>query len=323
VRFLRDAEILPRVTHITSVSGGSVLAAHLVLNWDRYCGTPEQFDAAASEVLDFVRLDVRNRIVRRYPLSIPARWISRLLLIGSSRRLTRTGWLEAHYRRHLYGDTSLSELPENPQLHLLSTNLSEGGLCSFTRRGLILQRRLRSGSYRFDTVRADLATVPLAVATSSAFPGFFPPMVLSGSDIGAAEGEFSRQSFTDGGVFDNLGIRAFRFIERSWIGRDFRLREEDFLDIQAVMEVLRRTLGSDIETPAGHIAHLLANQARTEPHDSTKFADSPEQLVKQLSALMVDAKLHREPLLQSLTLESPDAQIARCSEPARVGTAIG
>ena len=33
VRFLRDAGILSRVTHITSVSGGSVIAAHLVLNW--------------------------------------------------------------------------------------------------------------------------------------------------------------------------------------------------------------------------------------------------------------------------------------------------
>jgi predicted acylesterase/phospholipase RssA len=31
VRFLRDAGLLSKVTHITSVSGGSVFAAHLVL----------------------------------------------------------------------------------------------------------------------------------------------------------------------------------------------------------------------------------------------------------------------------------------------------
>jgi predicted acylesterase/phospholipase RssA len=36
VRFLRDAGVLRDVTHITSVSGGSILAAHLVLNWERY-----------------------------------------------------------------------------------------------------------------------------------------------------------------------------------------------------------------------------------------------------------------------------------------------
>ena len=45
VRFLRDGGILPRITHITSVSGGSIFAAHLVLNWDRYNGSPGEFDA--------------------------------------------------------------------------------------------------------------------------------------------------------------------------------------------------------------------------------------------------------------------------------------
>jgi predicted acylesterase/phospholipase RssA len=79
VRFLRDAGILPQVTHITSVSGGSVLAAHLALNWDRYNGSDNDFDAAASEMLSFVRLDVRNRILRRFPMAIPLRWSLRLL----------------------------------------------------------------------------------------------------------------------------------------------------------------------------------------------------------------------------------------------------
>ena len=79
VRFLRDAGILPQVSQITSVSGGRFLAAHLVLNWDRYNGSAGEFDAAASEVLAFVRLDVRNRIVRRFPLSQPLKWARRVL----------------------------------------------------------------------------------------------------------------------------------------------------------------------------------------------------------------------------------------------------
>src|SRR3954452_16087024 len=36
VRFLRDAGILRQVNQITAVSGGSIFAAHLCLNWDRY-----------------------------------------------------------------------------------------------------------------------------------------------------------------------------------------------------------------------------------------------------------------------------------------------
>src|SRR5881398_406470 len=60
VRFLRDAGVLPHVTHITSVSGGSILAAHLALHWNRYTGSANDFDSAAAEVLALVRLDVRN-----------------------------------------------------------------------------------------------------------------------------------------------------------------------------------------------------------------------------------------------------------------------
>src|SRR5262245_16062296 len=104
VRFLRDAGLLSHVSHITSVSGGSIFAAHLVQNWDRYNGSAGEFDAAASELLSFVRLDVRNRIVRRFPFTLPLRW-PRRLLGRSNRKLTRTGLLECHYEKFLYGDT--------------------------------------------------------------------------------------------------------------------------------------------------------------------------------------------------------------------------
>src|SRR5689334_5732658 len=214
IRFLRDAGILPQVTHITSVSGGSIMAAHLVLNWDRYTGSGKEFDQAAAQLLDFIRLDVRNRIVRRFPLGLPLRWPRRLLGL-SNRKLTRTGWLENHYEWHLYGDKSLFELPEWPQLHILSTNLSEGCLCSFNRDGLWMIRRERGHSFQIDRFQIGLATVPMAVAASSAFPGFFPPLELTGADVGARSGEFGRQAYTDGGVFDNLGVRVFRFLAKS------------------------------------------------------------------------------------------------------------
>src|SRR6478672_13931843 len=214
LRFLRDAGALSQVTHITSVSGGSIIAAHVVLNWERYNGSPSEFDAAASEFLTFVRLDVRNRIARRFPLCMPLLWPRRLLGL-SNRKLTRTGLLEYHYEKYLYGDTSLFQLPENPQLHLLATNLSEGRLCSFHRDGLWMICREAGHSFRIDHLRIGLATVPMAVAASSAFPGFFPPIELTGADVGARSGEFGRQAYTDGGVFDNLGVRMFRFLALS------------------------------------------------------------------------------------------------------------
>jgi predicted acylesterase/phospholipase RssA len=231
VRFLRDAGILPQVTHITAVSGGSILAAHLVLNWDKFNGTDAEFNAAADKLLDFIRLDIRNRIVRRYPFAVAGsalRWISRR---GPNRMLTRSGLLERYYAKHLFGDTCLYELPKSPDLHLLSTNLSEGCLCSFTRDGLIMQRRLPGDKLEFERIAAGLASVSLAVATSSAFPGFFPPISIKAADIGASELAFTQQAFTDGGVFDNLGVRAFRFIERCW-GEDCNWGEAATREVQ-------------------------------------------------------------------------------------------
>src|SRR3954452_18710097 len=105
VRFLRDAGILSQVTHITSVSGGSIMAAHLALNWDRYTGSPKEFDQAAAQLLAFTRMDARNHIMRRYPLGLLVRW-PRKLLGMSTRQLTRTWWLEHMYEKHLYGDKS-------------------------------------------------------------------------------------------------------------------------------------------------------------------------------------------------------------------------
>jgi predicted acylesterase/phospholipase RssA len=210
VRFLRDADLLRQVTHITSVSGGSIMAAHLALNWDRYTGSPEEFDQAASQLLEFIRLDVRNRILRRFPLGLLLRG-PRLLLGLSNRQLTRTGLLESQYEKHLYGDKSLFELPESPVLHILTTNLSEGCLCSFSRDGLWMMQQ-KAGRSQIERVRVSLMTVSMAVAASSAFPGFFPPLELTGREVGARGGEIGQQAYTDGGVFDNLGVRMFRWL---------------------------------------------------------------------------------------------------------------
>jgi predicted acylesterase/phospholipase RssA len=233
VRFLRDAGLLHQITHITSVSGGSIMAAHLALNWNLYSGSANEFDQAASKLLAFTRLDVRNRIVRRFPLGLLLRG-PRWLLGLSNRQLTRTGWLENQYEKHLFGDKSLFELPERPELHILATNLSEGFLCSFNRDGLWMMQE-KAGRSQIERIRVALMTVSMAVTASSAFPGFFPPLELTGRDVGARGGEFGRQTYTDGGVFDNLGVRMFPWLTPL-------LKEEKALDGVLVSDVGNRIL---------------------------------------------------------------------------------
>src|SRR5688572_1014811 len=307
IRFLRDANVLPRVGHITSVSGGSIVAAHLVLNWGRYTGSASEFDAAAAELISFIRLDVRNRILRRFPLAWGVRWARRLLRM-SNRKLTLPGLLEYHYEHYLFGDTSLFQLPENPRLHLLATNLSEGCLCSFNREGLWMVCRDPGRGFRIERLPISLATVPMAVAASSAFPGLFPPMALAGADVGAQHGEFGRQAYTDGGVFDNLGVRMFRFLTQdgepdrpacdavlvSDIGKPFEVREADTragglvrTAIRASDILMDRVWQLENETFRGTRGFAFARISDVVGRDEDPTAPHPE-IQRQLPSLRTD-----------------------------------
>lgn len=312
IRFLREANILPQVTHITSVSGGSVLAAHLVLNWQRYNGSLEEFDAAAAEVIRFVQLDVRNRVVRRFPLAMPVRLLRRLTLRRPIRQLTRTGLLEYHYEKFLYGDTCLFQLPERPRLSILATNLSEGCLCAFTRDGLIMQRRRPGQRFHFDRIHTGLATVPMAVTASSAFPGFFPPLELQAADVGADPGQFGRLAFTDGGVYDNLGVRMFRWMERSWMAREVRIEEDDLGNADEVRRALIGASRGMDDTPLRRLAQMLDLVGKRRSHGSHDN-DSLDQLLDGLWDVMNNENLAREPAFAGLTLSDPDAALLLAS----------
>ena len=232
IRYLRDSGTLEHVRDIAAVSGGSILAAHLALNWDRYLGDDASFAEAAGEIIRFVQHDVRNRVARRLPLLLPLRLAGRLA--GSDTPgLSAAVMLERSYREFLYGDRRLFELPERPGLHMVTTNVADGTLAVCNRQGLHILRRERgrgglgeaaAGRHDdepYDARTAALESVPgamlsiaKAVAASSAFPGFFPPVQITAADLGVNPGEFPEESFTDGGVYDNLGTRAF-----TWIGR--------------------------------------------------------------------------------------------------------
>lgn len=296
IRFLRDADILPKITHITSVSGGSILGAHLVLNWDRYCGSDEEFQQAADELLDFIRLDVRNRIVRRFPMGSCVNIVRRWLRLGIARRLTRPGLLESHYKNFLYGDVGLSQLPSQPQLHILATNLSEGCLCSFNSDGLIFQRRVQGQLDRYDRVDVGLATVAMAVTASSAFPGFFPPLELNGWDVGAEKGEFDRQSFTDGGVYDNLGIRMFHCIEQSWVQAIAPLRKADFLELDDTATALASADSLPEQAPLRRLREML------DKYDPQHLSQGQDAVVQGLWEVIRSEKLYHEPSFRGMEL---------------------
>ena len=310
VRYLRDAGILSNVTHINTVSGGSILGAHLVLNWDRYTGSSEEFDDAAAEIFRFVQLDVRNKIVRRFPLAGSVNWGRSLLRRGSLRKFTRAGLLEQFYEKHLFGDIALSRLPDRPRLHILATNLSEGCLCSFNRNGMLLQRRTPGRKDRFERVEMGMATLPMAVAASSAFPGFFPPLELRGADLGADEGEFNRQAFTDGGVYDNLGLRMFRCLEQAGVREATPIGKQDFIGFEDVKAALYSAASLPDDAPLRRLWEKLKRHDNHGVLDATSEnnEEGSKRLIQALWEVIRSERLYRDEAFQHVELADQGAQ---------------
>ena len=207
VRLLYDLGLLERVDFVGGVSGGSIIAMHLGLYWDRYCGDPASFDAVAREVLDFCQRDVRNRIIRRWLFG--GATIFPRLLFGQS----RVQLLMSEYKR-LFGNHTLKDLfptKERPKPRIIAQSLSltTGQPCSFGRSGFMWyepdeQGFLNENEHWLPSSHLEIA---FAVAASSAFPPLFPPVRITANTLQVKNSAFPIAQFiTDGGVYDNLGI---------------------------------------------------------------------------------------------------------------------
>ncbi len=218
VRCLRDAGLLKNVSVICSVSGGSILAAHLVQHWEKYNGNDGEFDDAARELIHFTQTDLRGNVIRPWLLSFLPFGIPRLVTwLSGSDCLTRTGLFERQYAHFFRGkqdnDVRLSDLrgEGRPELHLLSTSLTTGELVSVGTRGCLIEQNDSLVPFADDT-----QSLAFGVAASSAFPPLFAPVPatskrLTGNAVDLPEnGHF----LTDGGVYDNLGLRHLETLNR-------------------------------------------------------------------------------------------------------------
>lgn len=227
IRLLWRAGLLTKVRSVASVSGGSILAAHLAVFWDRY---QKDFASIAKELVAFGREDIRGRILRRVPALVvlaPLRWGLRLLqrllrrqpgALTDALALHRTQQLERYYSRLLRRSVLPALAPaDGPHFYILATNMVTGGPSWFSARGFATHppESLDLGQ----ETPGNLLPLGLAVAASSAYAPFFPPVRLDREDFGGAlsEREFPspRPYLTDGGVFDNLGLNAAQRLQRA------------------------------------------------------------------------------------------------------------
>jgi predicted acylesterase/phospholipase RssA len=206
---LRATGELHDVKRIFAVSGGSILAAHLALNWESYSrADARKAKDASADLLSLADYDVRGSVVRRAILAtmflVPLLNVF-LRLLGRPLRTTRTELLAAQYRR-IFKAAPVARLkvPDGPDVSILCTSLLTGELSSFSSAGF------KRGTQTFGGVEIQIAA---AVAASSAFPPLFPPVPLHRTKIGATRkemGGYDEELLTDGGVFDNLGYYSLQ-----------------------------------------------------------------------------------------------------------------
>lgn len=204
VRLLAKTGWLKKVTHVFSVSGGSILAAHMALNWESYAKSDDdEFQRVTGELIKFGQLDVRGRILRR--------WIP--FLLGRTRLFQRS-------LSTLYNSAKLGQLPEMPKFHFLATSLTSGQLCSFSKDQWTAISATRRGP-NFAGVKSDYLELSRVVAASAAFPPMFPPVRIRATGLDP-QGEalfHATHYLTDGGIFDNLGLAGiFHILDNFGMG---------------------------------------------------------------------------------------------------------
>jgi NTE family protein len=195
---LNEAGCLPTLKRISSVSGGSITAGVLALHWtsldfDRN-GIGQKFiDKVVPPIRDFAGRTIDAKAI-----------VGGVLLPGSA-----SDKVAAAYRKHLFGDATLQDLPDAPRFVFNATNVQSGALWRFSKPYI--------ADYRVGRIDRPKFPLAVAVAASSAFPPVLSPVELelktedyvpgSGTDL-QFEPYTTDVVLSDGGVYDNLGLET-------------------------------------------------------------------------------------------------------------------
>lgn len=195
---LNEAGYLPKLARISSVSGGSITSGMLGLAWPRL-----GFDGGgvARNFVETVVEPVR---------ALGSKTIDASSIIGGALLPGSIGdKIVAAYRKHLYGESTLQDLPDSPHFVINATNVQSGVIWRFSKPYM--------RDYRVGEVKNPDVELAVAVGASSAFPPVLSPLEVeldprsftpdSGTDL-QYEPFTSDVVLTDGGVYDNLGLET-------------------------------------------------------------------------------------------------------------------
>lgn len=198
---LNEMALLPKLARVSTVSGGSITAGVLGLNWNRLDFDDEGRATNLSSMLVEPIQEMAGKTIDRGSI------LSGVFLPGSvSDRIV------GHYQEVLFGAATLQDLPsdsQGPRFVINATSVQSGALVRMSKPYL--------ADYRVGVIRKPSLLLAEAVAASSAFPPFLSPAEI---DVDSADFEpdencdLQREPFTDtlvlsdGGVYDNLGLET-------------------------------------------------------------------------------------------------------------------
>jgi NTE family protein len=198
---LNELEYLPRLTRVSSVSGGSITAAVLGAAWKDL-----ELDAGPAENFEQLVVEPIRRLAG-HTIDLPS------VLLGGLLPGTTIGERVARaYSRHLFGSKTLQDLPggdADPRFVINATNLQSGVLWRFSRPYM--------WDYRVGKIERPELSLATAVAASSAFPPVLCPVRLRFAEddyVPKTGKDLQRPDYTanptlgDGGIYDNLGLET-------------------------------------------------------------------------------------------------------------------
>ena len=156
---LNELGYLPRLARVSSVSGGSITAGVLAVNWGKL-----NFDdkGVARNFQQAVTAPIRNLASK----TIDATAILEGLLLPG----TVADKVRAAYQQYLFGHATLQDIPDSPRFVFNATNVQSLALWRFSKPYM--------RDYRVGEVRHPKVELAMAVAASSAFPPVLSPAEL-------------------------------------------------------------------------------------------------------------------------------------------------
>lgn len=205
---LNEAGILGRIKRVSSVSGGSITAAVLGMNWQSLGFTDGT--APAAEIQKKLVQPIRELAGR----TLDTRSVFLGSLLPGS---TISDRVAAGYDKYLFKGATLQALPDDhanqgPRFVINATNVQTGSLWRFSRPYM--------GDYQVGLWSNPDLPLAVAVAASSAFPPILSPCFLdldkAPDPVSAGERTpryrlppyTTRVILSDGGVYDNLGLET-------------------------------------------------------------------------------------------------------------------